>query len=69
MPNRQPITVSVSFDLKESLDAQGFQIPDDETLQRMKQALEASMWYEIENHFCDIIEVVGIELVLQEIPT
>ena len=56
-------TVAISFDLVQSLDARGFCIPDDEDLARIVRAFEDWLWYEVEQHWHDIVATAHVELV------
>jgi hypothetical protein len=52
-------TVSVSFDLRQSIDARGFKQPDEGTFVAMQQAFEDWLWYEVEEHWGDIVADTG----------
>ncbi len=55
--------VSVSFDLRQSIDARGYKQPDTEMFQAMHRAFENWLWCEIEEHWEDIIEPTGFDFV------
>ena len=58
-----PIThVRVQFDLRQSIDARGYRQPTDAHFRDLRRAFEDWLWYEVEEHWHDIVESTSIEL-------
>ncbi len=55
------LRVTVSFDLRQSIDGRGYKQPDAATFLAMQRAFENWLWYEIEEHWTDIVESTGFE--------
>lgn len=54
-------TVSVRFDLRQSIDTRGYTQPEEQILMAMRRAFEDCLWYEIENHWDDIVAYSGFD--------
>lgn len=59
-----PCIVAVKFDLRQSIEMHGYQQPDEQTLKAMQRAFEACLWYEVENHWSDIVAYSGFSFEL-----
>jgi hypothetical protein len=51
----------VEFDLRQSIDARGYKQPDEATFRAMQRAFEDWLWYEIEEHWADIVSYTGFD--------
>lgn len=53
--------VRVEFDLRQSIDSRGYQQPNQVTFDVMQRAFENWLWYEIEEHWHEIVEGTGFD--------
>ncbi len=54
--------VTVQFDLAESIRCRGYRVPDDDALACVVKTFRNWLWYEVEEHWHDIVEASGVVL-------